>query len=42
MLTAIIFSIDGLLIIGYIILRILVKKRERNLHASDIKPEDKQ
>lgn len=33
MLAAIIFAIDGLLIIGYIVLRIIVKRRERKLHA---------
>ena len=42
MLTAIIFGIDALLIIGYILLRIVVKRRERKLHLSDIEPKDKQ
>lgn len=42
MLTAIIFGIDALLIVGYIVLRIVVKRRERKLHLSDIQSDDKQ
>lgn len=41
MLTAIIFAIDGLLIIGYIVLRIVVKRREKDLHAAS-KEQDKE